>query len=431
MKIYKIDDYRKAIIAASLTLLTSTLPVLPATITGNVIDIEGNPASTNIIFTPLSTPLSISNKIVYSTVRTLQTDTNGTFSIWLEPGNYKATIGTNWRDSFILSVPAENSTNDWTTLITTSLTYAYPVSPVYEEKRFRGLPNGYASLNGLGLVPQEALGSGTPTTNTFLRGDAQWRVISPSDIGSGSIDTAEFNSLDGISTNIQLQLNQKASNNNATITNLTVQQILRADLFRQNPISSPPAPAEGDTWLDSAYKTRLVYQFGAVQALETVLFSSTNNITVTNTTIETLIVPAGIGTTTLPPNFLQPGKSIIIRARGIFSTPSIASSATFKLKIGNSTLTTSAFTLTSGQQNKFIHIDCQLSCNTAGTNGAVFTGGYIGSQTFTYTFSSATNPQNQTMPVDTTVDNTLAITVILSRTDVSLTINTLTIQLLY
>ena len=38
----------------------------------------------------------------------------------------------------------------------------------------KGVAGGYAGLNGSGTVPTTQLGSGSPTTSTFLRGDGAW-----------------------------------------------------------------------------------------------------------------------------------------------------------------------------------------------------------------------------------------------------------------
>lgn len=47
-----------------------------------------------------------------------------------------------------------------------------------EKKANKGAPNGYAPLNSSALVPPENLGTGTPSSNTYLRGDSQWAQIS-------------------------------------------------------------------------------------------------------------------------------------------------------------------------------------------------------------------------------------------------------------
>src|SRR5205823_5354703 len=61
---------------------------------------------------------------------------------------------------FVISVPNDSSTYSLTALISTQITYSYPVSPVYEQKINKAVANGYASLNASALVPLAQLGPG-------------------------------------------------------------------------------------------------------------------------------------------------------------------------------------------------------------------------------------------------------------------------------
>lgn len=45
---------------------------------------------------------------------------------------------------------------------------------LYQLRSEKDAPNGYPSLNVSGVVPRSELGSGTPSTTTFLRGDSTW-----------------------------------------------------------------------------------------------------------------------------------------------------------------------------------------------------------------------------------------------------------------
>ncbi|MCX7872597.1 MAG: hypothetical protein N2487_04860 [Verrucomicrobiae bacterium] len=402
--------------------------VFPSVVTGKIVDTEGISTNTTVLFFPLSTPVSSSNRIIITTQKTLATDSNGKFSIWLEPGDYKITAGTNARDSFVISVPEGFSTNDWTTLITSALRYSFPYMPVYEEKRFRGTVNGYASLDAEGRVPRAQIGGGIYSSNAFLRGDGVWTNISASDIGSGQVSEIEFNTLDGIQSSIQSQLNQRILALNGFATNLFINGLTSAAESRFLPCARPTNLIEGSLWCDSYQKCHLMFQNGVVQSPVTTLFSSTNTTTYTNTTVETSIIPTGVGGLLLPANSISPGKSLAIRMRGIYSNPGTTATVVFKFKIGDSVFATPAFGYSTSQVNKPVYVEYNIAFTAVGTNGAYISGGQFGSQTFTYVFGSQTNPQNQTLVLDTTRDNQISITATHSRADVSLTISQLTIQ---
>src|SRR5205823_1783939 len=138
-------------------------PVLAAqasTITGNIRNTSGNPYATNALFTPLSTPQADGTTIIASTPTNVIAAGDGSFSVTLKQGNYKVNIGNVPNDTFIISVPNDASTYSLTALISTQLTYNYPVSPIYEQKINRAVANGYASLDASALVPLAQLGPG-------------------------------------------------------------------------------------------------------------------------------------------------------------------------------------------------------------------------------------------------------------------------------
>ncbi len=411
--------------------IISVAELKAATIVGAVVDTSGNPGITNITFSPLSTPLMNGNKIIYSTAKSVNADTSGKFAIELEPGDYRITIGTNSKDSFVISVPADNSTNDWSELISGSLTYSFQFSPIYEDKRMRGVAGGYPTLNQNGFVPITQLGGGNGWSNSFLRGDGYWAAVMPQNIGSGLINNEEFNSLDGVQSPIQPQLNHRITDLNGFATNLFIEKPNIVGNFRLNPSSRPTSLIDGDGWYDSNQHSLMVFQNGLAHAVETAMFVSTNAITYTNATTETSIIPSGIGNLVLPSGFLVPGKTILIKMRGIYSTPSFGSSVVLKFKIGDSALTPPLFNYSSSQVNRYIYFDYQLTCVSAGTNGTYIASGLLGSQTFSYGFNSSTNPQNQLISIDTTKDNTITITATHNRPDVSLTVNQLTIQTMF
>jgi len=131
-----------------------------STITGNIRNTSGNAYATNALFIPLSTPQADGTTVIASTQTNVIAAVDGSFSVLLKQGNYKVNIGNLPSDTFLISVPNDSATYNITTLISSQITYAYPVSPIYEEKINKGIANGYATLDSSGLVALAQLGPG-------------------------------------------------------------------------------------------------------------------------------------------------------------------------------------------------------------------------------------------------------------------------------
>jgi hypothetical protein len=103
-------------------------PCAAATVTGTIKDPTGTTTSlAKVQFQPLSTPLTIGASIITTTAQSAVADTNGFFTISLQPGDYTVLIGS--RDRFNISVPNDSNTYNLTTLISDNLTYTYTAPP--------------------------------------------------------------------------------------------------------------------------------------------------------------------------------------------------------------------------------------------------------------------------------------------------------------
>jgi len=137
------------------------IPVSASTnrvVTGNLLLISGSPAITNLLFTPLSTPLKNNDtNLVVSTPTNVICDSLGAFSVKLNPGDYYVSIGSSQRDKFYISVPNAPGTYALTSLITNGITYTSRSNPIFEQLIHKDHALGYPSLDALGQVPASQL----------------------------------------------------------------------------------------------------------------------------------------------------------------------------------------------------------------------------------------------------------------------------------
>jgi len=138
------------------------------------------------------------------------------------------------------------------------------------------------------------------------------------------------------------------------------------------------------------------------EAISGVIFTQTGDQTIGNTTTETTLINGGVGTLTLPANFLIVGKAIRVRIRGIISntgTPNF----TVKAKLGSTVIATSGLvTMSKNITDKYFDCEVLLTCRTTGASGTV-----IGTGKFEH---DATGNQAETYGIITTSAVTVATT---------------------
>lgn len=157
-----------------------------------------------------------------------------------------------------------------------------------------------------------------------------------------------------------------------------------------------PAPATdssfGQLWYsdsDSRFHSKTIS--GLETVLGGVIWSKTSTTTLASfTTAATIIgaVGTGVGTLTLPANFLSPGKTVRIRLKGTIGDTTTAPTYTLAVTLGGVSLgTTGAITLVgTSLSNRTWEMDFTFTCRTAGSSGTVFGGGlWVWSQSTTAT----------------------------------------------
>lgn len=143
-------------------------------------------------------------------------------------------------------------------------------------------------------------------------------------------------------------------------------------------ISNTPTATDGVLWY-GATRQPSMYSGGMTQFLRGTIFCQTNNVGFSNTTSETSILGVGVGSSTLPANFLRPGRALTIRAGGFFtstSTPNITGRLRFG-GVGGTQLLASAPALVSATQSNpdTWKMDMTVVCRVDGSSGKVIASG--------------------------------------------------------
>lgn len=140
-----------------------------AIITGSIQRANMTGYQTNVVFTPETKIWDGTNQVSAVPVRTVAT--NGVYSVTLYHGNYLVTVGNNAADSFRIAVP--NTTNRYAIadLRTAPTAYVLEDDPELEMKRNKNLPNGYAGLDGSGMLSAQVLTTNAGPQYEFIAND--------------------------------------------------------------------------------------------------------------------------------------------------------------------------------------------------------------------------------------------------------------------
>lgn len=136
-------------------------------------------------------------------------------------------------------------------------------------------------------------------------------------------------------------------------------------------------------------------------------YTQTSAVTVANTVTESTLLSSGVGSLTLPANFLVTGKTVKITVAGVHSAtanPNI----TINIKLGSTTVMTTGIVTSGNSTNAFFEIHGFITCYTTGATGTVWAEGYYvetggGTGRFSMGNSAATT-------IDTTASQTINVT---------------------
>jgi hypothetical protein len=205
--------------------------------------------------------------------------------------------------------------------------------------------------------------------------------------------------------------NTSGSINAITKLNVSASTTTRASM-NIAPGPAPSSPVDGDIWYDSGQKSLIEYTDNIKQDLVGAIFSQTSSTTVTNTTVETNISGTGVGTLTLPANFLVIGKTMSLKAKGFHSGIAGASNTlTIRVYYGATVILTGTVPA-SAATNVGVDLDAMITCRTNGASGTVMSQGYYSELSPTPSFHPlyATGGAASTTTINTTTSNAIRVT---------------------
>jgi hypothetical protein len=140
------------------------------------------------------------------------------------------------------------------------------------------------------------------------------------------------------------------------------------------------------------------------------LFAQTATATVANTVTQTTLVSTGVGSVTLPADYLVAGKTLRVRASGFLSdtgTPNL----TMRVKFGTTVIaSTGAVALNGTISNNVWLLECDITCRAAGASGTVFGQGKFFFDNSAQTGKTEGMVNTATVTIDTTAAQAISVT---------------------
>lgn len=198
--------------------------------------------------------------------------------------------------------------------------------------------------------------------------------------------------------------------------------------------TAPTSPNSGDIWHDSTRQCLMVSCASLTQGITKIGFAQTANANIKTSAVETTLIGTGIGTKTLPANFLTVGKTIKVRMWGFYGTKASPVGAfTIRFKYGSTTLVTLSPTLTVSLTNQAFNLEFELTCRTTGATGTVFAQGEGDFFTSATAAGIVTGVTTATTTINTTASNAIDVTAQWATSNASNTITSTnyTMEILY
>lgn len=168
---------------------------------------------------------------------------------------------------------------------------------------------------------------------------------------------------------------------------------------------------------------------GLAMNLSGCIFTSTAQ-QVTSGTGASPWIGSGVGTTTIPANFLVPGKTIRIKAKGLFTTQATPGTTQMAVSVGGATFTAAAATVDASLVGSNFDLEAVVTCQTAGASATM-----AGSMQLQYGTTAGAQKTPFALSTTATGNTTVSNAVTLTGTNsvsggTVFTINNLTIEVL-
>jgi hypothetical protein len=262
--------------------------------------------------------------------------------------------------------------------------------------------NDFATLAGTETLTNKTMSF---ANNTFSATSSQLATALSDETGSGSAVFANSPTLGDIGVNTAPSATTSV-NINASTTAKSSARLTKG--------VAPTTPVAGDIWTDTS---TVMPRFAPVASSSVKLVGTLFNQTATGTSgliasiaTDFPLESTGVGTLTIPANFLSVGSTIRIRGFGYTSATANVKPA-FKVKVNGTTVATATNTqnLTTGGLNTGLKITSDIVVRTIGGSGTAYA--QLELQYGVETVPAPMSNNSTTFTLDTTIANTISVTV--------------------